>query len=134
MRLRVFTPTEVILECNVIHVTLEDVTGSLGIRPGHADLTTPLVRCVLTARQSEDEEQYVAIDRGVLLVHDDVVRVATRQAVLGDDWRQLEDTVVERFAEQTDIGRAEHVAFEKMRLRFMRGLLDFEQAGRGWSH
>ena len=38
MKLRILTPTEVVLEQDAVHVTVEDQTGSLGIRPGHAAL------------------------------------------------------------------------------------------------
>ena len=40
MKLRILTPTEVLLDKDVVHVTAEDATGSLGIRPGHAALVT----------------------------------------------------------------------------------------------
>lgn len=129
MNVLVLTPTQVVLECEAVHVTAEAPSGSLGVRPGHAPLVGPLVRGVLLVRRPDGSESYVAVDRGVLLVENDMVRVVTRQAVTGTDLEQLERTAQETFERQDEERKSTRVAFEKMRLQFMRGLLEFEQAG-----
>ena len=129
MELKVFTPAEVVLECEVEHVTAEDVTGSLGMRTGHASMVTPLVRGIVIARAPDGVERYVAVDRGVLMVANDLVQVVSRQAIAGDDLAELERTALARFEQEEDKDRANHVAFEKLRLSFMRGVLELEMAG-----
>lgn len=127
MKLRVFTPTEVVLEDEVAHVTVEDPTGSLGIRPGHAPLVTPLVQGVLVARAADGRERYLALDGGVALVNRDTVEVVSRQAVESDDLTHLEGTVLAEFEKHADEEKSSFVAFEKMRLSFMRRLLELEK-------
>lgn len=127
MKLRVFTPTEVVLEDEVAHVTVEDPTGSLGIRPGHAPLVTPLVQGILIARGGDGRERYLALDGGVALVNRDVVEVVSRRAVESDDLAHLEDTVLGEFQKRAEQERSSFVAFEKMRLSFMRRLLELEK-------
>ena len=129
MRVRVFTPTEVVLDREVAHVTVEDLTGSLGVRPRHAPLVTPLVAGIVTAREAGGAETYVAVNRGVMKVNNDLVEIATRQAVAGDDLAHLENTVLASFEKEADADRVNHVAFERMRLSFMRNVLGFERAG-----
>jgi len=129
MKLRVFTPGEVVLECEAVHVTVEDPTGSLGIRADHAPLVTPLVRGILMVRQPDGVERFVAVDRGVLLVQNDVVLVASRQAVESDSLADLDRISREQFEEEVDLDKSTHVAFEKMRISFMRGVLEMERAG-----
>ena len=129
MKVRVLTPTEVVLERDAAHVTVEDPTGSLGIRPGHAPLVTPLVQGILIARDANGSERYVAVDGGVAVVNDDVVEVATRQAVAGDDLAHLEDTVLVEFEKHAEEDRTNQVAFEKMRISFLRNVLEAERAG-----
>ena len=107
--------------------TVEDPTGSLGVRPGHAPLVTPLVRGILTARAPGGHERYLALDGGVLLVSGDVVEVVSRQAVESDDLDHLEQNVVSKFVGQAEQDQTNFVAFEKMRLAFMRRLLDLEK-------
>ena len=127
MKLRVLTPTEVVLDEDVVHVSVEDPTGSLGFRPGHAPLVTPLVRGILTARDAAGRERYVALDGGVALVGGDTVQVVSRQAVESDDLDHLEREVVSEFARQAEEDQVNFVAFEKMRLAFMRRLLELEK-------
>ena len=128
MKLRLTTPTEVVMDMDVSHVSAEDPTGSLGVRPGHADLVTALVPGILVARSPDGGERYAAVDGGVMLVSDDQVDVVSRQAVTGTDVAHLEDTVVAQFEKAAADERANHVAFEKMRSRFMKGIIDFDRA------
>jgi F-type H+-transporting ATPase subunit epsilon len=128
MILRIYTPTEVVLEQEVAHVTLEDPTGSLGIRPGHAPLVTPLVPSILVARDAGGHERYVAVNGGVAVVNADALDVVARQAVESDDLDDLEDNVLTRFELEEQEDKANFVAFEKMRLSFMRRLLEYERA------
>jgi F-type H+-transporting ATPase subunit epsilon len=127
VKLRVFTPTEVVFEDEVAHVTVEDPTGSLGIRPGHAPLVTPLVQGILVARAADGRERYLALDGGVALVNRDVMEVVSRQAVESDDLAHLEETVLGEFERRADEEKSSFVAFEKMRLSFMRRLLELEK-------
>lgn len=128
MKLRVFTPTQVVLEQEVAHVTVEDVTGSLGVRPGHAPLVTALVPGIVTARDATERERYVAVDGGVMTVAGNAVDVVSRQAVASDDLDHLETTVLAGFEQAVAGARANRAAFEKMRVRFMRGILDYDRA------
>ncbi len=129
MKLRVLTPTEVILEEEVTHVTAEDVTGSLGIRPGHAALVTPLAVGIVIARAAAGGERYVAVNGGVMIVTGEEVEIVSRHAVASSDLAHLEGTVLEAFDKEEHDDRTNKVAFEKMRLNLMRRVLDVETAG-----
>ncbi len=128
MKLRVLTPTEVILEQDVTHVTAEDPTGSLGIRPGHAALVTPLVPGVVQARSSSGQEKFVAVNGGVMLVAGDRVEIVSRQAVAGNDRHHLESSVIAGFEKETREDQTDRVAFEKLRVSFMRGVIEYDKA------
>lgn len=127
MILRVLSPTEVALEQEVAHVTMEDPTGSLGVRPGHAPMVTPLVPGILTARAADGTERYLAVNGGVAVVNRDIVEVVSRQVVESDDIGHLERDVLTEFDRQDQQDRTNFVAFEKMRLAFMRRLLELER-------
>ena len=128
MNLRILTPSEIVLDREVLHVSVEDPTGSLGIRPGHADLVTPLVAGVVTARGADGREEYVAVNGGVMVVDGGNVNIVSRQAVSGPNLAQLEETTVAGFEAESRDEKTNRAAFEKMRLRFMRGILEFERA------
>ena len=123
------TPTEVAFEQDAVHVTVQDATGSLGIRPGHAPLVTALVPGIVMARVAGGRESYVAVDGGVMLVDGKTVEIASRRAVTGDNLDHLEGTVLAGFEKDAADDAANRVAFEKMRIQFMQGVLEFDRAG-----
>ncbi len=102
MRLLVTTPMAVIADIDdVRHVRAEDETGAFGILPHHADFLTVLAISVLTWRDGEGREHHVAVRGGVLSVRDgETVEVATREAVPGEDLRELESAVLARLHEE----------------------------------
>ena len=112
MRLRVITPIAFAVDVEgVHHVRLEDATGAFGVQRGHSSLVTILAPSVITWRDADEREHHVAVRRGVLSVFTDLVAIATREAVTGDDLAQLERDVAARFrreerTEQTARGGA----------------------------
>jgi len=128
MKLRILTPSEVVLEQDVVHVTVEDVTGSLGIRPGHAPLVTPLVPGVVIARGSGGVEKFVAVNGGVMMVSDDSVEIVSRHAVAGTDIAGLTDRVVAGFEKEHEEDKVNRAAFEKLRMSFLRGVVEYDRA------
>lgn len=128
MRLRVLTPSEVVLEQDVVHVTAEDVTGSLGIRPGHAPMVTPLVPGIVIARSDSGSEKFVAVNGGVMMVVGDTVEVVSRHAVAGADLAGLTNKVVAGFEKEHEEDKANRTAFEKLRMSFLRGVVEFDRA------
>jgi F-type H+-transporting ATPase subunit epsilon len=127
MNVRVLTPAEVVLDREAVHITAEGPTGSLGIRPGHAPLVTPLVPGIVLARGVDGREEYVAVNGGVMLVGGDTVEIVSRQAVAGRDLARLEADVVAGFEKELEEDKANRAAFEKLRMSFLRGVLDYDR-------
>lgn len=127
MKLTVYTPLEVAVEAtDVAHVRAEDATGAFGILSGHADFLTVLVTSVLTWRESHGREHYIAVRGGVLEVRGgDGVFVATREAVAGDDLRQLETEVVSRFERERAAERMARVGAERLYLAAVRQIVRY---------
>ena len=96
MKFVVTTPTAIAVnEEPVRYVRAEDASGSFGIEPHHADLLTTLTICVVRWRDGGGLERYVAVRGGVLRVQNgDLVEIATREAVVGDDLALLRDQVL----------------------------------------
>jgi len=96
MRLVITTPTAIAVdEDQVRYVRAEDASGSFGIEPRHADLLTTLIICVVRWRDGSRRERYVAVRGGVLRVRNgNLVEIATREAVVGDDLAHLRGQVL----------------------------------------
>ena len=128
MKLRILTPAEVAFEEDVVHVTADDPTGSLGVRAGHAAMVTKLVPGIVIAR-TNGGETYVAVNGGVMVVDGETVEIVSRQAIVSRDLAHLEGTVLEEFEKNEADDKTNHAAFEKMRIRFLRGMVEFDRAG-----
>ena len=81
LRLRVITPTRVVVEAGADTVTLPGPLGELGILPGHAALLTTL-RIGELAYRSGAHEYVMAVQNGFAEVADDVVTVLADLAEL----------------------------------------------------
>ena len=132
MRLLVTTPLSVVVDvAEVRHVRAEDETGAFGILPGHADFVTVLSVTVITWRNHADEEHYVAVRGGVLIVRGgDLVEVATREAVGEDTLRRLGHAVLARFRDEARAEAESRVSTARLHLAAIRQLQRYLDAGR----
>ena len=125
MRLDITTPFTAVLQTDAAaHIKAEDSSGAFGILQGHADFITVLEVSVLTWRDGQDREHYVALRGGMLSVRDgNAVIVATPEAVAGEDLRRLEADVITRFQHQLDEERAAHTAALRLHLAAIRQIM-----------
>jgi F-type H+-transporting ATPase subunit epsilon len=108
MKLVITTPTAVVVNAdNLRYVRAEDSTGAFGIQQGHADFLTALAISVLIWRDAMGVEHYAAVRGGALRVRSGVsVEVATREAVVGGDLRNLRDVVLTQMARNAETEQA----------------------------
>lgn len=124
MRFEITTPFATVLRTDeVIQVGAEDSSGAFGILEHHADFLTVLTVSVLTWRDVTGEH-YVAVRGGMLSVRNGhLVRVATPEAVRGEDLHRLESDVLVRFQCQLEEERAAHAEAQRLHLAAMRQIM-----------
>lgn len=110
---------------DVRSVRAEDASGSFGLLPGHADLLTVLVPGVLSWRTGDDDRwQYCAVRGGVLTLRGGTeLRIATREAVPGDDLARLEQELRTRLVRQEQREQAARREARQLELRALRELM-----------
>lgn len=131
MRFEVATPTAHAVEADgVRHVRIEDPTGALGIQPRHASFITVLEVSVVVWRDGQAREHYVAVRGGVLSVAADLVSIATREAVTGDDLATLERDVVQRFRREHDAERSARGGLARLKTAAIRRIYEYVRGER----
>ncbi len=122
MKLRVATPTRLIVDVDdTRHVRAEDSTGAFGILPGHADFVTVLPVSVVTWRNGNDDEHFVVVGGGVLLVEDGArVEIVTRRAVTDDEIDRLGDRALADFREAAEVEQASRASVSRLHAVTMR--------------
>lgn len=102
MRLKIFLPTEILLNIEVNKVIAEGENGSFCLEPRHIDFVSALVPGLLSYLTPEGRELFVGIDEGILVKCGREVRVSAREAVLGDDPKVLHSTILRRIGEMDE--------------------------------
>lgn len=97
MRLTVLLPTGLLVEQKVTKVTAEAENGSFCLLPRHVDFVAALVPGLLSFEDETGEEEFLAIDEGILVKCGPAVMVSARNAVRGASLGQLRQAVKERF-------------------------------------
>jgi F-type H+-transporting ATPase subunit epsilon len=131
MKLRITTPLEIVLDRDdVTALRAEDASGGFGIWPAHADFLTSLTISVVSWKTQAGARQYCATRRGVFSVDGgDVISIATREAVLGDDLATLRETVLARFRADIEAERTERVNSTRLELSAIRQIVSRLRGG-----
>lgn len=97
MKLTVILPTGVLVDQEVTKVTAEAENGSFCLLPRHIDFLAALVPGLLAFENEAGDEEFLAIDEGVLVKCGAEVMVSTRNAVRGAPLGQLREAVEKQF-------------------------------------
>jgi len=84
VKLKIFLPSELFLNEEVSKVIGEGPSGSFCLMPRHIDYVTALVPGILAYQTTRGEEQFLAVNKGILVKLEDHVLVSSRLAVKGD--------------------------------------------------
>jgi F-type H+-transporting ATPase subunit epsilon len=135
VKLRITTPLEVVVdEDGVQALRAEDASGNFGILAGHADFLTSLAISVVSWKTKDQNRRFCAVRRGVLGVDGgQIISIATREAVLGDDLATLAETVLARFRADLETERSERVESTRLQLRAIREIVSHLRGGAGGS-
>ena len=124
MRLKIVTPLEIVVDEEVQSLRAEDLSGSFGVLPGHAEFLTSLAISVISWIDGSDSQRFCAVRGGVLTVTGgQAIAVATREAVTGDDLASLDQIVLRRFRQEIEEERTEHVEATRLQLSAVRRLV-----------
>ena len=119
MRLKVLLPMKVFIDQDVNKVIAEAGNGHFCILPKHIDFVAALVPGILSFEQ-DGEEEFLAIDEGILVKCSSDVRVSTRRAVRSKDLGTLKQTLEEEFKILDEREKKTRSILAKLELDFAR--------------
>lgn len=127
MRLRVFLPVHVMLDSSVERVVAEAENGSYGILPRHVDFVAALTPGLLSFTPAGGEEEFLAVDEGVLVKQGQDLMVSVRNAVRGTDLGTLRKLVEETYETVDDRERRARSALARLEAGFVRRFLELSE-------
>lgn len=131
LRLQVLLPTEILVDEKVCKVIAEAENGAFCLLPRHIDFVAALAPGVLTFCTGDEEECFVAVDKGVLVKCGCDVFVSTFNGVRGADLSQLQALVEERFLELDEHERKARTALARLEAGTLRGFRELQERCHG---
>jgi F-type H+-transporting ATPase subunit epsilon len=127
LHLTIATPASLLVDAgDVGSLRAEDLSGSFGVLPGHADLLTVLPPSVVRWTKRGEAQRFCAVSGGVLTVSRGArVSIACRRGTVGDDLAALEAAVVAQRSAELDADRRARVEQTRLHARALRQLMRF---------
>jgi len=127
MRLKIFLPSRVLVDRDIVKLVAEATNGSFGILPRHIDFVAALAPGVLTFVDSSGKECFVGIDEGILVKRDSQVMVSTMDAVEGNDLESLREKLDDRRRHMDDHERSARSALARLEAGVMKRFMEFAE-------
>jgi F-type H+-transporting ATPase subunit epsilon len=131
MHLQVLLPTEVLVDEEVVKVIAEADNGEFCLLPRHIDFVATLLPGVLCFCTEQGEENYAAVDEGVLVKCGRDVFVSTYNGVRDTDLAKLQTLVAERFVELDEHERKTRTALARLEAGTLRGFRELQEKFHG---
>ena len=124
MNLKILIPHKIVMDKSVSRIVAEGITGAFGLLPRHIDFVEALQPGILVVQTESGDEQFAAIDRGILIKQGEDVLISASNAVLGDKLGSLKQTVAEEFEELDDREKKSRSALAKLESDFIRRFIE----------
>jgi F-type H+-transporting ATPase subunit epsilon len=124
VHLKVVTPTQVVIDTRVDKATVHGRDGSRTYLPRHIDFVTAVAPSVMSWEPAEGEEQFAAVDEGVLVKVGDELLVSTAYAVHGPELGSLRETVESQFAQRGERETTARTALAKLEASIVRRFME----------
>ncbi|HMM53359.1 MAG TPA: F0F1 ATP synthase subunit epsilon [Burkholderiaceae bacterium] len=131
MRLKVLTPTRVLVDTPATKIVAEAANGYFCLLPRHVDFAAALVPGILYYTAETGEEALVAVDEGALVKCGAEVLVSALNAVAGTDLATLQATVADTFVTLDEDARRARSALARLESGVLRRLAALERAIHG---
>ena len=123
MTLKILLPYQVYAEkTGVTRIVAETSSGALGLLPQLLDCAASLEPGILTCESEAEGEQFIAIDRGILVKTGSEVLISVRNATGGVELAQLYAAVEREFAEFNEREQNNLAVLRKMESGFIERL------------
>ena len=124
MQLKVVLPTKTLINTTAIKVIAEAENGIFCLLPRHIDFVTTLIPSLLSFVSPQGEEQFMAIDQGILIKQGNQVTVATQNAIEGGDLGKLKETVNQQFRLMDEREKNARSVLAKLEINTIRNFIE----------
>lgn len=127
MRLKLLTPTEVMVDEPATKINAEGPDGSFCLLPRHRDWVATLVPGIVGFVSPDSGETFIAVDRGVLVKCGGEVLISVRRAVRDCDLARMREAVETCFRHCDDQEKAARGAIARLEAGVIRRFLELQE-------
>ena len=125
------TPTRIAADEPIERVSFVGEDGARTLLPRHLDFVSALLPSILSLTPVGGEEEFMAVDQGLVCKAGDEVLVSTESAVRGGGLGQLQETVAREFTGQDERERSTRATLARLESSILRRFLELgETLGR----
>ena len=130
MKFSVLLPEQIFLKQKIRKLCAEGPDGGFCLLPRHIDFVSSLVPGLLSYVTLEGQEEFIAVDRGMLIKCGEEVLVSTRQAARGPELETLKRTVEKKYKVLDERERQARTATDKLEAGLVRRFMELDTHGR----
>jgi F-type H+-transporting ATPase subunit epsilon len=127
MRLKLLLPTHVLVDREVAKVVAEAENGAFCLLPRHIDFVAALTPGLLAFTTEDNQEEFAAVDGGVLVKCGPEVLISTRNAVLGHDLGTLRKAIARQFHVLDEQEQLTRSALARLEADFVRRFIELRK-------
>ena len=128
MKLKVLLPYQVFEEIDgVLRIVAETPQGSYGLLPQRLDCVAILEAGILTYQTGISDDNYIAVDEGVLVKTGNLVLVSVRNAIAGLNLGRLREAVEREFININDSERQVRAVLARLESGFARRFAEYHR-------
>ena len=129
MELHILLPFKIFLKISgVRRIVVATNAGSYGFLPQLLDCVAALVPGILMYETKDGNENYIAVDEGILTKRDKNVEISVRNAIAGANLGKLRDAVESQFVNLDEEEREVRKAVAKLESEFIQGIRKLHQS------
>jgi len=129
MLCKILLPIEVFYNKEIAKVVAEAGNGSFCLLPQHIDFVAALTPGLLRMVGIDNQEEFYAVDEGILIKKGNEVMVSTRNALKIPDLGQLKQVVEEQFKTLDDKEKAARTAAARLEADLVRRFMELRKYG-----
>ncbi|MBD3270913.1 MAG: hypothetical protein GF384_00060 [Elusimicrobia bacterium] len=119
IKVELFIPKTRVFERDLYKVKTEGVSGSMCILPRHQDFVSVIVPGILLIRDTQGQDEYYAIDAGMMVKFGEKMLISTRAALRGPKLADLHEVVEKEFKKTSQHEQNAQAALKKLEADFV---------------
>ena len=128
MKLKVSSPTGIVLTEEIQKIDFEALDGHYTLLPRHQDFVTAMPPNIVAYQTTDKQMHYMACNRGILVKKGDGVYLSVHRAVLSNTLDDLAEVIAVEFKNDDEERKEVNTAMARLEIGLSRGFMQLKEA------